>query len=196
MIYTLPIILGITSLWHGGTGPKAAKAVKNLAWGVCIGGATWFLLYGSLGHGWLAITLSLMAGLISLAGKATGHGRGLGLHEPIKGNPEVLEVLISWAIQHIPTYWYKVIVLSISGFLACGGAFLALLCIQPWAAIPIAIGGLLKGPGYMFGQWLEDRKALLRIYKTFKTRIYSNQIGEFLAGFFAGLGLVFAYLLM
>jgi hypothetical protein len=191
-----PLILGLISLWHGGTGPKAPKVVKNLAWGVAIGGATWFLLYGSLGHGWLTATLSVTAGLISLAGKATGHGRGLGLHEPISGKPEKLEFLTIWGVEKIPSYWYKAILLAISGFLAVSGAFLALLCIQPWAAIPIAIGGLLKGPGYMFGQWLEDRKALLRIYKTFKTRIYSNQIGEFLAGFFAGLGLVFAYLLI
>lgn len=188
MLAIAPLILGLISLWHGGTGPKAAKVVKNLAWGVAIGGATWFLLYSSLGHGWPIVTLSVTAGIISLAGKATGHGRGLGLHEPLKGMPEVLETLTARLIPHLPTYWYKVLILAVSGFLACGGAFLALLCVSPSQAIPIAIGGLLKGPGYMFGQWLQDRGAL--------GRIYSNQIGEFLAGFFAGIGLLFANILM
>lgn len=196
MIYALPPILGLISLWHGGTGPQAPKVVKNLAWGLTFGGATWFLLYGSLGHGWLLAILSVTAGLICLAGKATGHGRGLGLHEPLSGMPEVLEALTARLIPYFSTYWYKVLILSTAGIFSVVGAALAIGWYNPIAGSVIALGGLLKGSGYMVGQRLEDRKALLRFYKMLKVRIFSNQIGEFLAGFFAGLGLLFADMLI
>lgn len=195
MIYAIPIILGFISLWHGGTGPQASKVVKNLAWVVTLGLCTFFAVSPNTNF-FVSILMSTTSGLLCLAGKATGHGRGLGLHEPLTGMPEVLETATRLAIPYLPTYWYKVLVLSVSGFLAVGGAVLALLCVSPWAGLAVALSGLLKGLGYMVGQWLEDRGALIRIYRMFRIRIYSNQIGEFLAGFFSGLGLLLANILI
>lgn len=90
---------------------------------------------------------SIAAYLGAVLGKRMGHGRGMSLREPMKpgSKPEKIEFLILWLQPHLPVYWYKVLILALTG-----------LAVSLVAGIVthnpvLALSGLLKAPGYMIG---------------------------------------------
>lgn len=96
----------------------------------------------------------------------SGHGRGLGLDEPMNelAEPETFEPPILWLEHRIPTYWYKVCVMAVTGAAVTIPAGVATL--NPL----LAASGLLKAPAYMLGTALSKR--------------YKNELGEFFTGAF------------
>lgn len=107
----------------------------------------------------------------AVLGKLTGHGRGISLGEPMKegSKPERLEYLILWLQPYLPVYWYKVLILSVTGLAVTALPSVVLLPLDPRASVLILLSGLLKAPAYMLG-WKIGKKP--------------TEIGEFLTGFF------------
>ena len=150
MIYGLVILCGIIgaflSRWHGGGFFKSPKVLKNLFWAIPFALVSILAFHGS--PLWVQITVAVISLALSIAGKAMGHGRGFRLHEPMKlgSEPEVIEAIIP---DKLPLYWYKVAIMSLTGFCAVSGAVLPVLAVNPKAAVIIALGGLFKGVNAM-----------------------------------------------
>lgn len=129
----------------------------------------------------------------AVLGKRLGHGRGISLGIPTMiGSPEKIEVLISWAQKYTTIYEYKALILGATG-IAATIASTVLLAIwgHPWAAAIIFWSGALKALAYVIG-WdiFPDNKDPTN---DFPAELNSaTEIGEFLTGFFAGLGIALA----
>lgn len=67
---------------------------------------------------WVA---SALAGASAFCGKRMGHGRGISVFEPMKGNPERVEVLILWTQRFVPVWFYKCLVLTLCEFIVWTG---------------------------------------------------------------------------
>lgn len=100
-------------------------------------------------HNWFGLTAAITVGLATLGittwTQVKGHGRGLGLGEPMKpgAEPEDIEWPILWLEDKLPTYWYKALIMAVSGLIItvpCG-----ILTLNPM----LALSGLSKAPAYM-----------------------------------------------
>lgn len=197
MIWTIPMyalaayfviqqgLVGLwVSRWHGGGwGIPAPRWVKNAVWSLP------FALVGVYCAGWL---VGLAAGGLCLAGKATGHGRGQSLKEPLTGKPEFLEYLVLPLWPYLSTYWYKVCILSVIGLAAVSGGVLAFAWGGfYWSAAIAAVGGLLGKPAaYMLGWKVYPHQNGAGIINLNQ----ATQIGEAGTGFCADLALSIAFL--
>jgi hypothetical protein len=146
LLIFLPVIGGIISRFHGG-GFKGGvnKSFKNILW------ASPFGAVAALSHsGWWMLLGFVALGLCAV-GKATGHGRGFRLKEPMKegSEREKVEYLIFWLENKIPLYWYKVLIMTLVGLAAVLGAVLLIAPVYPGLAAIIALGGAFKGVNAM-----------------------------------------------
>lgn len=139
--------------------------------------------------GW---ALGLITWGLTTAGVITGHGRGLSLNDPtLIGNPETLEILTKWAIPYMPVYWYKVLVLSVTGLAVTIPA--GIFTLNPI----LALSGHFKGPAYMLGfeiyklspkrlKWFTNAKGEVEYYDGVSWLPHhldtGPEIGEFLTG--------------
>lgn len=171
---------GLISRWHGGGFFGGAKIFKNILWGIPFGGACFFITGSWI---WAGIALVLCA-----AGKATGHGRGMSLLNPVSGDPERLEFLIAWLYGRVSDYWYQVAILSLTGLAAVLGGVIATSTQSPLCALILGAGGTLKGAAYMIG-WKIYPQGTGAGADEFNE---ATEIGEFLTGFFAYLALAIA----
>lgn len=97
------------------------------------------------------ILVALVVLALTTLGVLTGHGRGMSLNEPLTGKPETLEFLIRFLENKIPVYWYKVILLSITGLAITLPS--GIVTLNPI----LALSGILKGPAYMLGHFGSKR---------------------------------------
>lgn len=69
-------------------------------------------------HGWEAALMAfiVVGGLMTLV-CVTGHGRFHNITEPLTGMPEKLEKVTLWLYPHVSTTVYKIICMSLKGFL-------------------------------------------------------------------------------
>lgn len=179
----IPLYLAIISRWHG-SHYKVPKQLKNLGWALPFAIVTWFVTYN-----WITSTTVLVTCMI---GKTLGHGAGIDLGTSTKPRAiEKAEYLIVWLRGKIPEYWYDVLFMSISGLLAVAGCALAIGCTNSFAGFLIAMGGAAKGAAYMFGWSIYPKGTGKGIHEELDE---ATEIGEFLTGTFAGLGLLAAYL--
>lgn len=108
---------------------------------------------------WSALVL-----IFTTLGVLTGHGRGMSLGIlKLIGDPEKIEILIKWLIPHIPVYWYKVLILALTGLAVTLPAGIVL------GSPILALSGALKALAYMIG-W--------------KWCYRHTEAGEFLTGVF------------
>lgn len=116
--------------------------------------------------GFFQIGMFVLILMLTSMATLSGHGRGLGLDEPMNelAEPETFEPPILWLEHRIPTYWYKVCVMAVTGAAVTIPAGVATL--NPL----LAASGLLKAPAYMLGTALSKR--------------YKNELGEFFTGAF------------
>ena len=177
LFFCFSILGGWLSRWHGGGwGIKAVKVIKNLAWALPACGVIYLI------NPWRA-----PLGLLNML-KATGHGRGLGLDEPMREDmePEKIEVLIRWLEPSLTVHAYKHLIMALTGLAAVSGGIVAFLFISPIGALIIALAGLLKGVAYEIGLAISPAQTkTLGFYKT--------EWGEIITGIFAfgGLGVGF-----
>lgn len=144
----------------------------------------------------------LPAGILALAGygaafagKRTGHGRGISLGHMIKvtAKPEKLEFLVRWLKNNVPVYWYKVLILAVTGMAVTllPGILLALYQNVFWGVF-LALSGVTKAPAYMIGWAIfpqgEDDFFVSEMNE-------ATEIGEFLTGFFGYCTLMIAFLM-
>ncbi len=135
----LPFIYGVLSSWHGGqiTIPHDSKTIKNLVW--CVPALIVSLVY-------LPLWCSAFIPLCAL--KATGHGRVWNPRVPLDFSKEP-EAVERYGLKHLigkmPDFWYKALCMSAVGLAAASGAVLAFLCVNPLAALCVALGGAAKG---------------------------------------------------
>lgn len=180
----LPIIGGLISRFHGGGFVGGFnKSIKNLLWAIPFG----VIPYLAGTH----LIVSTLSVLLCLIGKASGHGRGLGLNGPMKegAKPEKIEIIIRWLEPSLTTHAYKHLILACSGAFAVSGAVVAFSTLSLSAGIVVLFGGILKGLAYEIGYKIYPQ-GTGRGIKHFNE---ATQIGELLAGFFAYGGLVIAY---
>lgn len=134
----IPLLGGLLSSWHGGNVPiKAPHVLKSIIWAVP------FSLY-ALHAG---IALALVCLILCSLGKSTGHGRGFRLTEPMEegSKPEKVEYLIRGLYGKIPLYWYKVLIMALTGLAAVSGAVVAFSFVSIPLGLLFALGGLFKG---------------------------------------------------
>ena len=138
--------------------------------------------------------LAALAGITALLGKLTGHGRGISLFEPMRGDPERVEVVIRWLEPHLSTWAYKCLVLALCEALVWLGMALA---ISPWLMLCAAIRPLSYLIGW--GIWTYAvNNGHIRRTQTAKNKSVKRisflpdylgvhtAIGEFLTGAFSG----------
>lgn len=134
---------GWVSRMAGGAKPKLPLGLDQwiyaLPYGLICLPAGWWALAGYGG---------------AFGGKRTGHGRGISLKEKMKesAEPEKLEYLILWLEDKMSTYWYKVLVLAITGLAVslAAGVVVAVTMDLFWGVF-LALSGLSKAPAYMIG---------------------------------------------
>jgi len=111
--------------------------------------------------GWGSLAVLVVTTLAVL----TGHGRGMSLREPLRGEPDTLEFVVSWAQPYLPVYWYKALLLAVTGLAVTLPAGIVLM--NPL----IALSGILKAVAYMIG------------WEFFRHEVATAR-GEFFTGFF------------
>ena len=172
----------LISRWHGGGFQhvkellwllKLPKSYRNVVWALPFGIITFIVAFQQV-NVWIASLMALIAFGISIAGKATGHGRVWNMYTPIEETtkPEEIErcVVLLWLKGRITDFWYKSIAMGLLGFWATGGASLLIFIFNPLVGIVLGIfAGLGKSIGYMIGWKLIPNKG--------------NEVGEYLAGF-------------
>lgn len=174
LILFLALFGGFLGRWHGiKIGFEVPRSIKNFVCSYPFGVAA----IGITHNQYIACVCFLM----SLAGIATGDGRGISLTQPLRGSPEFFEFLTLWAVQKIPLYWYKALLLMTNGLIICSGPVIAFCIVGQFSnAALAALGGALKPVGYIIG-W--------KIYPEGQGRgiKYLNEataIGEFFSGVF------------
>jgi hypothetical protein len=189
-VIVFALLGGALSRWHGGGFVGGSpKMLKNFLWALPLAIGSYIAT-----QSWM---LSLIALVLCMFGKATGHGGGIDLgrnpKEPGAGrSPEKLEYLILWLHGRMPRYWYDALLLAIVGIAAVSGAILAMAFVNPVAALFVAIGGAMKGLAYMIG-W-EFEKLLVTVEPDDFNE--PTELGEFLAGFFAYLAFALAFVMV
>lgn len=136
----------------------------------------------------------LPAYVCAVLGKRTGHGRGMSLNEPMKpdSKPERVEAVILWLQPYMPVYWYKCLILALTGAVEVMGAVVVCLIFGQWlAALVMAVAGLSKPVAYMIG-WAVYPAGHGRGIPQLNE---ATQIGEALYGAFIGLAVVLVWLL-
>lgn len=165
----LPIMGAFLNRWHGGGFFKAPRWIKNISWGLPFLSVAWF-------HPFFMVP----AFFLSFSGESTGHGRGQSLKEPLKGSPEKIEILISWAQKYLSVYWYKVLIISVCGIaMALGGVVGSLLMGHWLAALSFFLAGAFSPVAYMVGYIIYPNqygRGLPYLNK-------ATEIGEFFSGF-------------
>lgn len=140
MIWLIPILGAFLNRWHGGGFFKAPRWLKQ---------ACWALPFVFTTDWWPIAVLAFTA---SFWGQATGHGRGQSLKEPLKGDPEKVEILTLWAQKYLSVYWYKVLILSVCGVaMALGGVIGSLLTGHWFVGLSFLLAGAFSPPAYMLG---------------------------------------------
>lgn len=183
-LLAIPFIIlgGFLSRWHGGGFFGGSKVLKNIIWALPACGIIAYF------NPWLSV-LGLTNAL-----KATGHGRGLGLDEPMREDmkPEKVEYIIRWLEPSLTTHAYKHAIMALTGLMAVSGSVVAFLFINPLSAVVIALFGLLKGVAYEIGL-IMVKKYNIKLGKDFRE---PTQWGEFITGIFAYGGLCVAILII
>ena len=108
------------------------------------------ITYLATGLWWAALIVLALTTLATL----TGHGNHLDLGTMPEGKPETTEFLIKPFKSKLPSYWYDVLGMSMSGMLITASAGIAT------GNIPLILSGLLKGPAYMIGNKTTNDTAL------------------------------------
>ncbi len=172
---------GVISRFHGGGFIGGfPKVIKNALWAAPFATVVYFSV--------VPLWVVLGAFVLCLAGKATGHGGGMDLgtnpKEPNNGRSiERLEYLVYWLYPYLPRYWYDTLCMAIYGLAATSGAVFAMLYAgRTTEAVIMTLAGLAKAPAYMIGRRISVQ--------------YATEIGEFLTGVFAFVGLACVYLLI
>lgn len=179
ILVILPLLGGLISRFHGG-GFKGGvnKTLKNFLWALPACGIIAYF------NPWLA-----SLGLTNML-KSTGHGRGLGLDEPLRDDmePEKVERILLWLQPSLTDRAYKHAIMALTGLLAVSGSVVAFLFINPIGAAVIALSGLLKGAAYEIGAIIlpgQKQSGIPHLQ-------YKTEVGEFLAGVFAYAGIAIA----
>ena len=195
MIYLIPFYLAIVSRIHGGAVPMP-KVIKNLLWAVAFGYVTFEAYQAEYSNTLIPAIVAAIVTAISLM-KATGHGQYMSLGtvwKPIK--PEKLDWVVRlWfgvdprtrnpLLEPEDIYDRCLLGLAVTGVAAVIGGVIALGYLNPIAGLILAIGGALKAVSYTIGWYLYPSgkgKGLPQLNE-------ATQVGEFLTGLFAGLGL-------
>ncbi len=198
VIALITIYGGLLSLWHGGNlPPKTPKLIKNIAWGA-------LPAYGMhlLTNNWWLVALSVLGDML----KTLGHGQYFSLGKVLKYiKPERLDFLVTpffgkdpRTVPGYPTsfhpqysedelYWRCVLGLFWCGGFAVLGSTLALMFVNPLAALTVFVGaGMSKAFGYMIGWAVSDHNK----------KPEPTYIGEVLTGLgtYATLAIVYNYL--
>lgn len=166
----------------GGGWPKLPWKVDQCLYGIPI-----LILCLPSAGGVLSVGLSSL----TVIAKVMGHGRGLGMTEPMKegAKPEKLEILIRWLEPHLSTYWYKFCIMCCSGLLTVLPAALYFILIDPCISAVLLAGGLSKGPAYALGHLIPWGPKILE-------QDVPDARGEFLTGFFFGLSVAVCYMML
>lgn len=195
---------GVLSRWHGGGfvggSPKLLKAfLWSLPMAILAAGA-W--VYDD--RGWKAAAIvGVLVLLWSMVFKNTGHGGGMDLAHSLKEpdgktpetsrDPEKLEYFILWLHGKMPQFWYDFLLLAIIGFFSTLGASIAFGMINPWAALPAILGGVVgKSMGYLIGWMIYPDVSSEQTDGNFDE---ATEIGEALTGVWAYCGLGFSALI-
>lgn len=174
MLLLLTSFLGaILSRFHGGGYISGvSKTLKNALWALPFSTVTYFYI-SNLGEPITTSVLSaIVAFLLCLAGKATGHGRVWNPYLPLNTDvkQEKVEYLISFLINRIPDFWYKCLAMGLIGFAAVSGAAISIGIFDPVMGLLIGLGGFLgKPPSYLIG-W---KQPLIK---------HGNEVGEYGTG--------------
>jgi len=146
--------------------------------------------------GWWAV----LAYLGAVIGKRTGHGRGISLKEPMKpgSEPEILEYPVLWLQPHLSVYAYKGLILAMTGMLGVLASVVLCAIWGQWlAAGALFLSGMAKTPAYMIGWAIFPDGGDSRFDTSIAAQLNeATEIGEFLAGLFAGVGVVAAAFLI
>ncbi len=130
-----------------------------------------------------------------------GHGRGISLKEPMdpESNPEKIEILTLWLIDKIPMYWYKCLILSLTGLV---GVILPSILLWVYGhellALAVLLGGFIGKPlGYIIG-WEIFPKHTVRTEEENQKIVWQENtaIGELLTGFFNKLPIFYGYFVL
>lgn len=164
MFIALSFLWGLLSRYYGSDLPKPPKVILAMFMGIPLALLSYLTLHS------LAISALTLACYV--LGRLTGHGRGISLGEPMKpgSKPEKVEFLIRFLEPVLSTYWYKNLILFITGFIS--------FATTGWALW----GGLSKSIAYSTG-WLLSKGSK------------ATAMGEFLTGL-VGFLPVFYYLLL
>lgn len=181
-ILDVVFLMALISRWHGGGWDSSAPhGIKAGVWAVP------FALQSLIAHDFITAGFALAA---SWAGKATGHGRGQSLKEPLTGDPERIELLTSWAINLLPTYWYKIFILFAAGIMAVSGGVIGFIFTGDYfGALAILLGGAAKPLAYAIGWKIFPHEFGTSTNAELSDVDSATEIGEFLTGAFAGLGI-------
>lgn len=151
----------------------------------------WLYALGYLALWPIAGPWALAAYAGGFIGKRLGHGRGMSLKEPMKqgADPERVEALILWLQPYMPVYWYKALVLALTGAAEVVLAVIVLGAYGAWpqAAVMAAAGFVGKPLAYIIGWGIYPQGSGKGIPQLDE----ATRIGEFLYGAFIGLGLFF-----
>lgn len=143
---------------------------------------------------WYIWYLPAIAGATAFIGKRLGHGRGISLFDPLRGDPERVEIVIRWLIPYLPTWAYKCLILALCEAVVWAGISFAL---TPW----LMLAAFIRPVAYLIG-WViwayAENKGHIRRTQTAKNKSVKHisclpdylgvhtAIGEFLTGAFTG----------
>lgn len=134
------------------------------------------------------VFVGFVVGITTVLALLTGHGNNHDLGRDKRGDDETMEFVVKWLHGRITEYWYDVIAMS------WYGACITLPCAIATGNIFVALSGLLRGPAYMIGWFMQKNST--RVLRVEDGREYygikympkyfdvATAIGEALTGLF------------
>lgn len=204
MIWLIIPFMAHVSRMCGGAWPKLG-GLDQIIYAMPFAVITFLLLLPTVGplwepYPWHVWAMAALAGATAFLGKRLGHGRGISLFEPLRGDPERVEIVIRWLEPYLPTWAYKCLILTLCEAVVWAGMALAL---SPW----LMMAALIRPVAYLIGWgiWLyaveNDYLRRTHVAPAFLGAIpvsvkrisflpdylgVHTAIGEFLTGAFAG----------
>jgi hypothetical protein len=206
-IISVPIIMAHLSRMCGGAWPKIG-GLDQVLYALPFAAITFLLLLPTIGplwqpYPWHIWVLSGISGLLAFLGKRLGHGRGISLFEPLRGDPERVEIIIGMLLRlinvTIPVWAYKCLILALCEAVVWSGMALA---ISPW----LMSAAFIRPVAYLIGWGIwryAENNGHIRRTKTARNKSVKRisflpdylgshtAIGEFLTGLFTGFVLVY-----
>lgn len=167
---------GMAAMLHGGSFGNPPRFIRQFIWSILITiPVSDALSYHVAWSTWMFMSIFCL--VACFAGKACGTGDGMDYGR------------VAGSVKNDTLRMTLISVLSVSG------AVVMFMAINPLAGLTCACIAALGGPAGLFGWWLsgDDNKLDNPVWDEMTE---GTKVNEFLRGFFAGLGVIIAYIMV